>query len=526
VQKMEDQRLFEYAKNGDLTGVVEVLSKGANINWRNPGWDGQTSLHVASAKGHAEVVKTLLLHPKIDPNVNDDFGWTPLHSASLNSNFGTVKELLKVRHVNYNAIAENGWTALHSASYRGTKEVVDELLQITNIDLHAQTDRGYTFLDIAFERGNSQIINLPSVVEVLLEEVNTLYDQLRISRMLSNTDLAESYRKEAIVSEKLKNIGSQLRDMETLTDSFLHEIKAILLNEKTEFSDPKSMMVESIKIINTIKHQTRNVMWNMAHEDAEIKLASDIKVGISALTPSGMDFDNWNNTYPTTYWDHNILFDGGWEEFKTITPIVTRGVLVTLSIVLVVFAQVVFAQLFIQYYKTRTTKMTFRQQWNIKSLFWTITCGPITWILNRLIQGLTVERSEESLKRFEESQTKLELSKDEAKASDVIHKEMKNHYEDQLKKLHAVYEARIRECKSEFAGKLEEVHSEAEKLKTEMTRMKKKMDILSERQTSVEANQVTPIKRVRSVGHANRHRQDPIIFDKTGIMNEQQKKIV
>jgi len=517
---MNNYRLFEYAENGDLIGVVEVLSRGADINWRNPEWVGQTSIHIASAKGHAEVVKTLLLHPKIDPNVNDDFGWTPLHSASFNSNFGTVKELLKIRHVNYNAIDENGWTALHSASYRGTKEVVDELMQLQNIDLHAKTDDGYTFLDIAFKMGNSQIINLPSVVEVLLEEVNTLYDQLILSRILSNTDLAESYRKEANILEKLTKLGSQFREMETVTDPNLQEIKAILLNEKMEFSGLKSKLDNGIKNINTIKHQTREVIKNsLAPENAVIKDAGDFEVGISAITTSGMDFDDLNDTFSTTYWDRNISVNGSWEEFKTTPQIVTPCEVVIVLIILVVYAHS-----FIQYNKT-TTKKTFGQQWNIDPISRTIKCGHITWILNRLIQGLTVGLSEEPLTRFEESPTKLELSKDEAKAADITHKEMKKHYEEQLMKLHTVYEARIRVCKSELAGRLEEVHSKTERLKTEITSMKKQMGILAERPT-VEANQSKPIKRVRSVGHAKRRRQDPINVDKTDNIYDELKQIV
>jgi len=522
VQKMKNYRLFEYAESGDLIGVVEVLSRGVDINWRNPEWVGQTALHVASANGHPEVVKTLLLHPEIDPNANDDFGWTPLHSASFYSNFDTVKELLKIPQVNYNAMAQDGWTALHSASYSGTREVVDELLQLPNIDLHAKTDHGDTFLDIAFKMGNSQIISLPNVVEFFLEEVNILYDQLRLSRILSDTDLAESYRKQANISKKLKNIGSQLRDMETVSDPILQEIEGILLNEKTEFSDLKSKMDNIIRNIDSIKYQTREVIKNsLTQEDAVIKDASDFEVGISAIATSGIDFDDLKNRVPITYSDFNILFEGRYEEFKTMQTNVTSGALVTLSIILVIFAHS-----WIQYFKTRTTKRTFRQLWDIKSLFWTITCGLINWILNWLIQGLTVERSEESLNRFEEMVTKLELSKDEDKAVDITPKEMKNHYEDQLKKLHTVYEVRIRECKSEFAEKLEKVHSETERLKTEMIRMKKKMGILSERLTSVETNRLNPIKRVRSVGHAKRHRQDPIIFDKTDIIYDQLKKIV
>jgi len=530
---MQNVRLFEYAENGDLIGVVEVLSRGADINWQNPEWVGQTALHVASANGHTEVVKTLLLHSEIDPNVKDNLGWTPLHGASFYSNLGTVKELLKISQVNYNAKAQDGWTALHSASYSGTKEIVDELLRLPKIDSRAKTDHGYTFLDLAFKMGNSQIINHPSVVEFLLEEVNTLYDQQRLSRILSDTDLAESYRKQANISKRLKNIGSQLRDMETVIDPNLQEIAAILLNERTEFPDFKSKMDESIENMNSIKYQNQVVMKkSVAQENAVVKDGDNFEVGINGLaTTDGIDFDDLKNRFQTTYCDDkfvmqygselNMLCNGDFGELKTMETNVTSGALVTLSIILVVFAHSC-----IQWYNTRTTKRTFRELWNIKTGFLTIACGMITWILNRLMQSLTEECIEESSSWFEDSVTKLEMQKDEAKTADKILKEMKIHYEDQLMKLHTVYEARIRECKSEFLEKLEKVRSESERLKTEMARMKKKMSMLAERPDNVEANRVKSIRRGRSLGQVIRQREDSIIFDKTDIIYDQLKKIV
>jgi len=527
---MQNLRLFEYAENGDLIGVVEVLSRGSDVNWQNPEWVRQTALHVASANGHTEVVKTLLLHPEIDPNAKDDFGWTPLHGASFYSKLGTVKELLKISQVDYNAKAQDGWTALHSASYSGTKEVVDELLQLPKIDTRAKTDHGYTFLDIAFKMGNSQIINLPSVVEVLLEEVTTLYDELRLSRILADTDLAESYRKQTNISKRLKKIGSQLKDLEPVTSPNLQGIADVLSNEWIEFPDIKSKMDKSIK---NIKYENQEAMKNIvAQEDVVVEDADNFEAEInSPITGDGIDFDDLENRFQTTYCDDkfaseyssefNILCDGKFGELKTMETEVTSGALVTLSIILAVFAHSCF-----QWWKARTTKSTFRELWNIRSGFMTITCGLITWILNRLMQTLTLECSEESLSRFEDSVTKLEMQKHEAKTADKNQKEMKNHFEDQIMKFHTVYEAKIRECKSEFEENLEILRSETERLKTEMTRMKKKMSMLAHRPKNVNANRVKSIKRARSVGQVIRQREDSIIFDKTDIIYDQLKKIV
>jgi len=477
---MQNRRLFEYAENGDLIPMVEMLSRGVDINWRNPDRFGQTALHIASANGHIGVVKTLLLRSEIDPNAKDDFGWTPLHLASLYSSIGT-------------------------------EEVVDELIQLPKIDLNAKTAWGWTFLDIALKVRNSDIINLPSEVsdvEFLLDEVNTVYDQLLHSQIMSDTDLAESFKKQATMAKRLESIWSQLRHIDTLIDFNLKEIEAILQSESADFPDLRSKMNKIVRNLSNVKYHNRKVMKVSAEQnDAGDKDEEDFEVGINPLATNGIDFDDLKNMFQTTYSDDkfaqqngsefHILSLGGFGELKSMPTNVTSGALVTLSIILLA----VFSYSYIHYYQARTSKMTFQERWNIKSLPWTMTFGLISWILNMLKQASRVEWKEEFLNTFENLVAKSEMPKDKAKTANINIKEMKNHYEDQLRQLHTVYEARIGECGLEFVEKQEKLHSEIEMLKTEMTRMKNKMGMLSERPTNVEANPVRSPKRGRSVGH-------------------------
>jgi len=521
---MLNQRLFQYAENGNLLGVAELLARGADINWRNPEWVGQTALHVASLNGHSEVVKELLMHSEVNPNAVDDFGWTSLHSASFYSHVGVVKELLKTPGLNHNAKAKDGWTALHSASYSGKKDVVNELLQLPQMDLRAETDNGYTFLDIALKMENLEIVQLPKVVEFLLEELTILRDQLKVSEIQLEGDLTESWRRQVNNFKRLKNLGSQLRVMKSVIDPNLQkQIDAVLQSEK-ETSDFISKIEKSIEDTNSIKNQDQKLVKDvLALKDVVVRDANNFEGEPDAISNSRIAFDDLTNTFQDTYCDENNFLCGadfGW--VKTVQ--MTSGAFATSSIVLVLFIVYSIASC-MQYYRARSKKGTFRELWWTKSPFWTITCGLITLILNLIMELLPTE-SEDSLTSFEDSVATLEMPKGETRTTDMNYTEMKSHFEDQLKKLHEIYALSIRECKSDLAEKVEKLTSETERLKAEMTKMKKKISMFAERPINIEANRVKSVKRARSLGHETHHRQDRIIFDKTDIIYDQLRKTV
>ena len=67
------------AKSGDLDTIKQLTSQGANLNEPSD-YDGKTSLHLACAEGHLNVVE-LLLKSGASMYVRDRRGRTPLFDA-------------------------------------------------------------------------------------------------------------------------------------------------------------------------------------------------------------------------------------------------------------------------------------------------------------------------------------------------------------------------------------------------------------------------------------------------------------
>ena len=67
------------AKNADLETIRRLYLQGANLNMVD--YDGRTALHLASAEGHAMIVKFLLQVVKVDCQIKDRWGHTALDDA-------------------------------------------------------------------------------------------------------------------------------------------------------------------------------------------------------------------------------------------------------------------------------------------------------------------------------------------------------------------------------------------------------------------------------------------------------------
>lgn len=67
------------AKAGDLDSIKSLIEQGANLNEPSD-YDGKTSLHLAAAEGHINVVHYLLQHGA-SFYVKDRRGRTPLFDA-------------------------------------------------------------------------------------------------------------------------------------------------------------------------------------------------------------------------------------------------------------------------------------------------------------------------------------------------------------------------------------------------------------------------------------------------------------
>lgn len=68
-----------FNKHADI--VTLLLDHGADVNAANQ--LGQTALHLATVKGHTEVVEKLLVQ-QADVSIKDSAGWSPRQIAKYN----------------------------------------------------------------------------------------------------------------------------------------------------------------------------------------------------------------------------------------------------------------------------------------------------------------------------------------------------------------------------------------------------------------------------------------------------------
>jgi len=134
-----EKPIHHAAYEGDMKKVKEIIDRDPNeINVQDE--QGFTPLHLASGKGHIEIVEFLLNHgADIESEIFD--GETPLMLAARYARCGkyeTIKTLLehgaKVNHRD-----EDGRTALHDAAMYSGKEVINLLISY-GADVNARED--------------------------------------------------------------------------------------------------------------------------------------------------------------------------------------------------------------------------------------------------------------------------------------------------------------------------------------------------------------------------------------------------
>ena len=97
--------------------VKEFLSilkdhPGLDVNWNGCGNGWTYLLHLASFKGHVEIVKLLLAHPDIDIHLQDFMGQTPFSMSCDSGRFSIVKVFLKDLRVDISQDDDYGCTPL------------------------------------------------------------------------------------------------------------------------------------------------------------------------------------------------------------------------------------------------------------------------------------------------------------------------------------------------------------------------------------------------------------------------------
>lgn len=138
--------LFLAVTMNDVEKLQDALSDGANANCTAP--SGASLLHIASARGHFDVVRTLI-HFGADISALWD-GVTPLHVAVANGNYDVVGYLIQ-QGADVNQGDSRGWTSLHLAAYRTNRTMLTYLIQ-HGADIHCRNDNGDTPMELFNQR--------------------------------------------------------------------------------------------------------------------------------------------------------------------------------------------------------------------------------------------------------------------------------------------------------------------------------------------------------------------------------------
>jgi hypothetical protein len=152
--------LMKACETGDVEIVRHYLKKKPstqiNKRWSTQECDYGTALTFASEKGYLGIVRVLMSHPHINPNVAD-YGTdqTALHLACYYGHLPIVKVLMAYPGIVLNAVDKYGDTPFILACERDSyPELVDFMLSDPRIDINHVNNDGLTALTTCARNGS------------------------------------------------------------------------------------------------------------------------------------------------------------------------------------------------------------------------------------------------------------------------------------------------------------------------------------------------------------------------------------
>ena len=158
--------------NSDLAEVVDSRRRSA--------------LHLASAKGHIDIVKVLSANPEMCI-ARDLDGKNPLHVAAMKGQVEVLKELVRASPQAARAKVDTGETILHLCVKHKQLQTLEILLNTIKCQelLHAKDGNGNTVLHLAVsDKQFSVIIHTSSIIVFHLFDRKTLLKST--TKLLSN----------------------------------------------------------------------------------------------------------------------------------------------------------------------------------------------------------------------------------------------------------------------------------------------------------------------------------------------------
>ncbi|KAM9551529.1 ankyrin repeat domain-containing protein 6-like isoform 6-T11 [Salvelinus alpinus] len=144
------ERLLVASHKGQADNVVQLINKGAKVAVTKY---GRSPLHLASYKGHTEVVR-ILLKADCDLDIQDDGEQTALHRAAVVGNSDVISALIQ-EGCALDRQDKDGNTALHEVSWHGFSQSV-KLLVKAGANVHSKNKAGNTALHLACQNGHAQ----------------------------------------------------------------------------------------------------------------------------------------------------------------------------------------------------------------------------------------------------------------------------------------------------------------------------------------------------------------------------------
>eukprot|EP01035_Chromulina_nebulosa_P031610 gene31610-42151_t len=125
VSIVQEQRLYDAARDGNLTEVITALDKGADANWQNKSFWGWTALLRATWKGFRDIV-AILLERGADPNLVNQWGETSLFRAAKLGHVD-IAVLLLERGADPDLATTEGKKPIDAAREHGHPDIVNLL---------------------------------------------------------------------------------------------------------------------------------------------------------------------------------------------------------------------------------------------------------------------------------------------------------------------------------------------------------------------------------------------------------------
>jgi ankyrin repeat protein len=152
--------MLRAAETGDLAAVTSAIASGVDVLSRDSA--NNSALHLASYRGHPEVVK-LLLTSKADPSLGNENKDLATHLSALANRKQCLQVLLDPAfrdQVDLEANDSQGYTALHYACGEGHSEIADMLINKYHARIDSRNNDGLTPMMCAVQQGHKELAEM------------------------------------------------------------------------------------------------------------------------------------------------------------------------------------------------------------------------------------------------------------------------------------------------------------------------------------------------------------------------------